>query len=505
MSTQTEGRVTTTRVAIIGAGLSGIAAAVNLKDAGIDDFVLLERAGDVGGVWRDNTYPGAACDTPSHLYSFSFATNPGWRRSYGRQAQIHQYTREVVDRHGLRAHLRLDHEVLDASWDDDAQQWVVTTPGETVRARVLLDCAGPLVEPSLPAIEGLESFDGPMFHSARWDHDVALAGKRVAVIGTGASAVQFVPELQPNVERLLVFQRTAPWVSPKVDRHIGPVERRVLSAVPAIAKALRANQFAYREAAHYPVMRRKRAVAKTVEALTRAIMCIQVRDPELRRRLQPDFEVGCKRILMSNTWYSTLAKPNVDVVTERIERITPTGLRTADGVDHHVDAIVLGTGFHIFDAEIAHRVHGRDGRSLAEAWGDQPRVFRGTTVAGFPNMFRFASVGSGLGHGSMVWQMEAQAAYVVDALRTLDERGMASAEVRADAVDAYFDDVLEGLRTSVWMGGGCRSWYQDASGAPTVLWPKSMTEYRRMTRRFDAESYELRPAAVGAQREAVTA
>jgi cation diffusion facilitator CzcD-associated flavoprotein CzcO len=367
-----------------------------------------------------------------------------------------------------------------------------------VTARFLLDCAGPLVEPSVPEITGLDAFAGAIFHSARWDHDVSLDGKRVAVIGTGASSVQFVPEIQPGVGRLLVFQRTAPWVSPKLDRRIGKLERRVLRAAPVLSKALRATQLAYREVGHYPVMRRRRTARKAAEAISRALLRLQVCDPQLRDRLTPNFEIGCKRILMSNQWYKTLGRPNVDLITAGIREIRPGGIITADGVEHPVDVIVLGTGFHVFDAEIAQRIHGRDGSSLTETWGSDPKVYRGTTVPGFPNMFRFASVGSGLGHGSMVWQMEAQATYAVDAIRTLDRMGKASAEVRPAAVESYIEDVTGKLRTSVWMGGGCRSWYMDSSGAPTVLWPKSMTEYRWITRRFDAENYELssEPAAM---------
>ena len=399
----------------------------------------------------------------------------------------------------------LGEEVLDASWDDGAQRWVIETTGLTVSARYLLDCAGPLVEPSLPDIEGLGSFAGAIFHSSRWDHDVPLDGKRVAVIGTGASSIQFVPEIQPRVGRLLVFQRTAPWVSPKLDRSISKLERRVLGAAPVLSKALRANQLAYREIGHYPVMRRKKVARKAAEAVSRAMLRLQVRDPQLRERLKPDFEIGCKRILMSNEWYTTLGRPNVDLVTDGIREIRPGGIVTTDGVEHPVDVIVLGTGFQVFDAEIAQRIHGRDGRSLTQTWGSSPKVFRGTTVPGFPNMFRFASVGSGLGHGSMVWQMEAQATYAVDAIRTLDRMGKASAEVLPAAVDSYIEDVSGKLKTSVWMGGGCRSWYMDSSGAPTVLWPKSMTEYRWITRRFDAESYELRsePAALVPERVAL--
>lgn len=496
---------TRTRVAIIGGGLSGIAAAVNLMQAGYTDFLILERASDVGGVWRDNVYPGAACDTPSHLYSYSFQPNPGWKRSFGRQPQIHAYIKGVVEKYGLRDHLRLDAEVLDASWDDDRQKWVLHTSDGQIESQLLLDCAGPLVEPSMPDIAGIEDFEGTLFHSARWDHDAELMGKRVAVIGTGASAVQFVPELQPNVERLTVFQRSAPWVSPKLDRHIGAAERGLLKFVPALAKGLRANQTASRELGHYPLMRRNKVARTLVTGVTRLMLRAQVRDPEMRRRLKPNYELGCKRILMSNTWYTTLVKPNVDVVSEKIERITAGGIRTADGVDHEADVIVMGTGFHVFDAPIAHRVHGRDGRSLAEAWGDQPHVFRGTTCAGFPNYFRFASIGSGLGHGSMIWQMEAQATYVVEALRTLDATGKASFDVRPEALKTYMEKIFDDFQGSVWQLGGCNSWYKDASGAPSVLWPRSMTTYKHMIRKFDAESYELRDAPAPANKGLVSA
>lgn len=490
---------TTTRVAIIGGGLSGIAAAVNLVQAGYSDFLVLEKAPDVGGVWRDNVYPGAACDTPSHLYSYSFEPNPEWKRSFSRQPQIHAYIRHVVEKYGLRDNLRLGTEVLDASWDDERHRWVLTTPDGQIESQLLLDCAGPLVEPSTPDIPGIEDFEGTLFHSARWDHDTQLAGRRVAVVGTGASAVQFVPELQPNVGRLMVFQRTAPWVSPKLDRHISAAERGLLKFLPPVAKALRANQTASRELGHYPLMRRNKLSRALVTGVTRIMLHAQVRDRTLRNKLKPNYELGCKRILMSNTWYSALVKPNVDVVTDAITRFTATGVQTADGTEHETDVIVLGTGFQVFDAPIAHRVHGRDGRSLSEAWGDQPHVFRGTTCRGFPNYFRFASIGSGLGHGSMIWQMEAQATYVVEALRTLDATGKASFDVKPEAVKAYMAKIFEDFEGSVWSLGGCDSWYKDASGAPSVLWPRSMTAYKNMIRTFDVRSYELFDAPVPSQ------
>ncbi len=482
-----------TRIAIVGAGFAGLGAAVHLQRAGESDFVVLERAQDVGGVWRDNTYPGAACDVPSHLYSLSFAPNAGWSRSFSRQEEIHDYLRSVATDFGIRPRIRFGQELRDATWDDDAHHWVVTTTDLHFTADILIDGCGPLTEPARPDIPGFDTFAGAVFHSARWDHDYDLAGKRVAVIGTGASSIQFVPEIQPKVARLVLVQRTPPWLIPRNDRTITALERRVLAAVPALQKVPRALQFAVREAAHFPIItsRRVRAVAQRVAL---AHLRRQVKDPALRERLTPDYEIGCKRILISNTWYPAITRPNVDIVGG-VTEIRPHTIVTADGAEHAVDAIILGTGFHVADAPAATLLHGRDGRSLAEVWGDRPSAYRGTTVAGFPNLFRLGGVGTATGHNSHVFQEESQLAYVLDALRTMRERGVDSIDVRPDAQRAYDAHVGRRVRETVWAVGGCDSWYLDGSGHASVVWPGPSTAFRRTTRRFDAEAYHLRTAA----------
>ncbi len=490
-------------IAIVGAGFAGLAAAVHLQRAGEHDHLIIERADEVGGVWRDNSYPGAACDVPSHLYSLSFAPNAKWSRSFSEQPEIYDYMRGVATEFGLRPRIRFGQELLDATWDDAAQHWTITTSGMRFTADVLIDGSGPLTEPQRPDIPGIDDFAGAMFHSARWDHGYDLRGKRVAVIGSGASAIQFVPEIQPLVEQMVLVQRTPPWLIPRNDRSISELERRVLARAPVLQRAARTVQYLTRELLHFPIItsERVRALAQRVAL---AHLHRQVRDPELRARLTPDYAIGCKRILISNTWYPAITQPNVEIAAG-VREIRPHAIVTDDGVEHEVDAILLGTGFHVADAPIAELVHGRDGRTLAEVWGDHPSAYRGTTVSGFPNMFRLGGVGTATGHNSHVFQEESQLVYVLDALRTMRERGAGSIDVLPAAQAAYNEHVGRSVRDTVWAVGGCKSWYLDASGHASVVWPGSTVKFRRTTSRFDPQAYELRPARAGrATREALS-
>jgi cation diffusion facilitator CzcD-associated flavoprotein CzcO len=486
------------RVAIVGTGFAGLGTAIRLRQQGIDDFVVLERADEVGGTWRDNSYPGCTCDVPSHLYSFSFAPNPGWSRSFSPQPEILDYLRDCADRFGVRPHIRFGHEVRSARWDEDARRWRIETDRGEVVAQVLVAGMGPLSEPAVPDIPGLASFEGAMFHSARWDHDHDLAGERVAVIGTGASAIQFVPEIQPEVERLTVFQRTAPWVVPRADRAISAVERRALRRVPGLQKAWRGAIYWAREALVWAFVHPR--LLRRLQRMAAGHLARQVEDPALRADLTPDYTMGCKRILISNDWYPALAQPNVDVVTSPIAEVRPHGVVTADGVEHPVDTIVFGTGFHVTDPPAADRLWGRDGLLLKDAWRDGMQAYLGAAIAGFPNLFMLIGPNTGLGHSSMVFMIESQIAYVLDCLRTMDDEGLDTVEVRRDVQAGFNAEVQSRLVDTVWNAGGCRSWYLDAAGRNTTLWPTYTWRFRLRTRRFDLGSYRTTVRTVRAVR-----
>jgi cation diffusion facilitator CzcD-associated flavoprotein CzcO len=479
-------------VAIIGAGFGGLGTAIRLKEAGIDDLVLLERAAAIGGTWRDNTYPGCACDVQSHLYSFSFAPNPHWSRSYSPQPEIWDYLERCTDRFGIRPHVRFEHEVTSAAWDGEAQRWIVDTTRGRFIARILVMAAGALSEPIIPDLPGLDSFAGPAFHSARWDHSVELDGKRVAVIGTGASAIQFVPAIQPRVRRMYVFQRTAPWIVPRHERTLRGFEQRVFRRAPAVQKLVRGAIYLQREAM-VELFRHPRVARLAQKAALRHLRK-SVADPELRRRLTPDFTLGCKRVLLSNEYYPAVAQPNVEVVTDRIAEVRPHSIVTADGAEREVDAIVFGTGFRPTDPPLAHAVRGVDGRTLMEAWGGSPVAHVGTTVAGFPNLFMLMGPNTGLGHTSVVYMIEAQIEHVLGAIRHLRATGAAAVEPRPEAQAAYVASVDRRMRGTVWVSGGCASWYLDATGRNSALWPDFTWRFRRRVARFRPDEYATIPA-----------
>ena len=476
-------------VAIVGAGFSGLGAAIALRRQGRRDLVVLDRAAGVGGTWWANTYPGCSCDVPSHLYSFSFAPNPGWSRTYSCQPEIRAYLERLVDDFGLAAHLRLSTEVTDAAWDAAAGRWTLTTSRGVMTARVLVAAMGPLAEPRLPDLPGLADFGGPVFHSARWDHSVELDGKRVAAVGTGASAIQFVPEIAPRVRKLHVFQRTPAWVLPHSGRRVSGAERALFRRVPAAQRAVRAGVYVGRELL-VPGFTRRPGLMRVVELGARRHLRAQVRDPVLRARLEPDYTIGCKRILPSNRWYPALCRDNVELVTAPIASVRPGAVVTADGAVREVDALILGTGFRVTDMPVGRWVRGRDGRHLADAWAGSPRAHLGTAVAGFPNLFLLLGPNTGLGHSSMVYMVESQLAHLTDALAVMDARGAAVAEVRPEAQAAFNAEVDRRMEKTVW-STGCASWYLDATGRNTMLWPDFTWRFRHRTRRFDPAAWRL--------------
>jgi cation diffusion facilitator CzcD-associated flavoprotein CzcO len=383
--------------------------------------------------------------------------------------------------------------VTGATWDDDAGRWRVETTAGTWTADALVAAPGGLSEPSIPDVPGIESFAGTTMHTARWDHGVELEGKRVAVVGTGASAIQVVPEIAPIAEHLTVLQRTPPWVVPHRDRPITAAERRIYRRVPALQRLVRTGVYWMRELL-VPGLVHKPGLMKGVERLARRHLATQVPDPELRRRLTPDYRIGCKRILPSNKWYPALSRDDVTVVTESLQEVRPNAVVAADGSVHEVDVIIFATGFHVTDLPIADLVRGRDGRTLGDVWQGSMQAYRGTAVAGFPNLFFVVGPNTGLGHNSIVVMIESQLTYIMDALRTMRERGAARVEVRPEVQEAYNTELQQRLRGTVWNTGGCSSWYLDASGRNTTIWPDFTWRFRLDLRQFDAGAYVLSPA-----------
>jgi cation diffusion facilitator CzcD-associated flavoprotein CzcO len=490
--------VTDHRVAIVGTGFSGLGMAARLKRDGIDDFVVLERNEGVGGTWWDNTYPGCQCDVPSHLYSFSFAPNPDWSRTYSLQPEIRDYLRDCAERFGITRQIRFGCELRSASWDEEGGVWRLETSDGELTARVLVAGVGPLSEPALPDIPGLDSFEGKVFHSARWDHEHDLSGERVGVIGTGASAIQFVPRIQPEVRSLHVFQRTPPWVLPHTDRPVTRLERRLYRAFPRLQRLARLGIYLSREWLVLAFSKR-RGLMKLPERLARRHLRRQVRDPELRSKLTPSYTIGCKRILLSNDWYPALTAPNVDVVSDGIAEVRGSSLVTSAGEEIEVDTVVLGTGFRVTDFPAADHLHGRDGRTLNDVWRGSPQAYLGTAIAGFPNLFMLLGPNTGLGHNSMVFMIEAQIAHVIRCLRALEESGAQALEVREGAQAAFNAQLQRELADTVWNAGGCKSWYIDRTGRNTTIWPRFTWQFRRSARGFEPAAYRFlgRPGAPG--------
>lgn len=475
-------------VLIIGAGCSGIGAAIRLRQAGFHDFVVLEKAGDLGGTWRENTYPGCACDVPSALYSYSFAPNAGWSHAFAGQAEIWSYLRRVADENGVLPRIRYRAEVISARWSDDERRWHVETTDGAWSARVLLAASGPLHRPALPALPGLAAFGGKVFHSAEWDHGHDLTGERVAVVGTGASAVQFVPEIQPRLRELHVFQRTPSWVLPKPNPPVPWAEREIFRRVPATQRALRRGQYAMLEALAFG-FRHPRAM-RALQRIGLLHLRRQVRDRRLREILTPSFVLGCKRILLSNTYYAALARPNVRVHPTAVASVRPGAVVGADGAAAAVDAIIFATGFHVTDPPIAERVFGAGGRRLADDWNGSPRGYMGTNVRGYPNFFLMLGPNLGTGHSSAFSIIEAQLDRFVAAVAAMSDRGWTRLEVRADAEAAYNDEVQAALPSTVYNAGGCSSYYLDRSGRNSTIWPWSTGRLVDRVSRFDAHAYE---------------
>ena len=477
-------------VIVVGAGISGIAAAIKLREAGVEDVVILEKADTYGGTWRANTYPGCACDVPSNLYSFSFAPNSEWSRVYGTQPEILAYVDRVAREHGLEEITRFGVEMTGAAWDPAAERWVLETTEGELTAGFVVAAAGPWNEPKIPDLPGLTGFPGAIFHSARWNHDYDLTGKRVAVIGTGASAVQFVPEIQPQVAELHLFQRTAHWVLPKVDHPVPDAEKWVKRNVPLFERALGAVEYAAMETVGL-AFHRPRPFMKVLQKVGEAYLRAVVREEELRTKLTPTYLLGCKRILFSNAYLQSLTRPNVEVHATGVAEVRGSTVVGSDGSEAEVDAIILGTGFHILDMPVADLVRGADGRTLAEHWQGSPEAYLGTTVAGFPNAFVVLGPSLGTGHTSAFAIAEAQVAFLVDAIVAARREGWSTLDTRAEVQAAYVDEVQSALVGTAYDAASCHSYYIDANGRNSFSWPWSTGELVRRASRFDPADFEI--------------
>lgn len=475
------------QIAIIGTGFGGLGTAIKLKQEGINDFAVFERADDVGGTWRDNSYPGCACDVHSHLYSFSFALNPRWSRMYSPQPEIWEYLRKCARDFGISQHLRFNHEVNRCVWQRQQQHWLIETSQGSYTANVIVAGVGALCEPAVPTLPGIESFQGKTFHSARWDHDYDLTGRNVAVVGTGASAIQFVPEIQPKVGKLHLFQRTPPWIIPRLDRAITEFEKRIFEFLPVTQYLVRAAIYWYREL--FLVGFRNPKWMGYFHRMALRHLERAVKDPQLRAKLTPSYTIGCKRILISNNYLPALTQPNVEVITERIREVRAHSIVTEDGVERPVDALIYGTGFQVTDMPFSKHVYGVEGRSMYELWQGSPKAYLGTTVSGFPNYFLLLGPNTGLGHNSVVFMIEAQIEHVMKALRYMRKHKIATIDPRPEMQTAFVSEVERRMQGTVWTSGGCKSWYLDKTGRNSTLWPDFTWQYRRLVVRFTPDAY----------------
>ena len=473
-------------IAILGAGFAGIGAAIRFKEAGITDFVVLEKASEIGGVWRENTYPGCACDVPSALYSYSFAPNPKWSRVFAEQAEIKAYLQDTAQRFGVMQYIQLNREMLDSRWDDDAKHWVVETNAGVYHAKFILGACGPMHEPVYPKIKGLDTFTGETFHSARWNHDYDLQGKRVAVIGTGASAIQFVPQIQPKVAKLTLIQRTPQWILPKMDQPLPVAAQAIFKLLPLTQQVMRGGIYGVFEALNGSMQHPQ--LMKQIQRLALFNLKRTVKDPVLREKLMPDFIIGCKRILQSNNWYPALTQSNVDVVRSGVKEIQGNVITASDGSQHEVDAIIYGTGFEISQPSMLKHIYGRGGRSLADVWQGSPIGYMGTMTAGCPNAFLMFGPNLAVSSSALII-IEAQLNYIIDALKQVDAQQITTIEVDPQRQESFNIIVQDALKDSVWNTGGCSSYFIDVNGRNSTLWPWTTFEMRKQLSRFHLNEY----------------
>ena len=484
---------TSVDVLIIGAGFSGLCMAIKLREAGMNSFLILEKSDDIGGTWYDNRYPGCACDIPSHLYSFSFEASPDWTRMYPGQQEIQDYLKRCIARHELNAKIRLNTRFQEAVWDESAGVWHATTAdGMRIQARVLVSGMGALHVPHYPELKGLEHFKGPAFHSSAWDYGVDLAGRNVGVVGTGASAIQFVPQIAPHVGKLYLFQRTPPWIVPRMDFAITDKWRRRFRYIPFLRWAFRQFIFWRQEFRVLGFLGHER-IRRAAEAIALRHLAGTIKDPKKRAALTPNYQLGCKRVLVSDDYYPALNRDNVELVTEKIAEVCEHSIVTGDGVERPIDVLIYGTGFRATEPLIGCRVVGRKGVEIHDAWEKRMSAYLGVTVTGFPNFFILLGPNTGLGHNSVVLMIEAQVRYAMECLKLMNRQNQRVMEVRPEIQERFVEDIYRRMKNTVWQSGGCRSWYQDQkTGEITTLWPGSVIAYLRRTRSVTPSDYELR-------------
>lgn len=480
------------KVIIIGGGFAGLGAAIKMKEQGIEDFILLEKGDELGGVWRENTYPGCACDVPSALYSYSFEPNPKWSRVFAPQAEIKNYLQDVAEKHQIMPFVRLGHEALSATWSDQDGCWIIQTNQGEFRAQFSIMACGPMHEPVLPAVSGIENFAGEIFHSSRWRHDIDLTGKRVAVIGTGASAIQFVPQIQPQVSQLTVFQRTAQWILPKSDMNLPKPVQALFKLLPLTQQLMRGGVYGIFETINGGIQ--SPTAMKQFQRLAKLHLQLTIKDPELRRKLTPDFIIGCKRILQSNNWYPALAQPNVRVIASGLAKVEGNTLIASDGSQCEADIIILGTGFEIAEPPIAKRVFNRFGQSMAEVWQGSPEGYKGTMVADCPNGFLMFGPNVAVSSSAFII-IEAQLTYIMDALRQAIELDIQTIEPDPEKTAVYNEKIQAALQSTVWNKGGCQSYFLDRNGRNSVAWPWTTFKLREQLSTFNLAEYRLNHAS----------
>ncbi len=475
-------------VAIVGSGFSGLGMAIFLKKAGRHNFIILEKADDIGGTWRDNDYPGAACDVPSHMYSFSFEQNPNWSRMYSGQAEILAYMKGCADKYELLPHVRCGQELLEARWAEEEQRWhLLTGTGARYTARVLVSGIGGLSRPALPNVKGLENFEGTVFHSARWNHDYDLTGKRVAVIGTGASAIQFVPQIAPQVAKLTLFQRTAPWLVPKPDGQLPEALKTAFRKIPGVQSLFRNTIYWQAEAFGVGFINPK--LMAPIEKLSRFHLERQIQDPALRAKLTPSYTIGCKRVLFTNNYYPALARDNVDVIASGVKEVRANSVIASDGSEHEVDAIICGTGFDVADPLGPLNIIDRDGNPVPH--DGSMHAYLGITLKNLPNLFMLLGPNTALGHNSIIFMIESQINYVMQCLEEMDKRKTSSITVKPASVDAYNERIQKELQKMVWSAGGCKSWYINDKGENFTIWPGFTWKYWLKTRKPDFKQMQF--------------
>lgn len=476
------------RIVVIGTGFAGICMGIKLLEAGTHDFIILEKSSEIGGTWRDNTYPGAACDVVSHLYSFSFEPNPGWSRMFAQQQEILDYTRHCAEKYGLKPHIRFNQEVTGGIFDEAGSQWVIHIKNDNdLRANVWINGMGPLNRAVMPDIPGLDTFSGNAFHSMHWQHDCELKGKRVGVVGTGASSIQIVPNIAKQVSELHVFQRTAAWVIHKPDRPMRAWEKWLFKALPFTQRLYRWYFYWVNELTVVALVKRP-ALTRFIKMLAERQMKRAGLPRELQKQLTPNYTIGCKRILPNNEFYPTFHLPHVHLHTTGIDHIAGNTLIGKDGTRTELDVLILATGFEAAEFPATFTVRGRKGQLLSEAWNEGPEAYLGSTVSGFPNMFFIVGPNTGLGHSSMILMIESQVRYIVSCLHEMGERGAATMDVLPEIQSRYNEEIQNRLVTTVW-NSGCVSWYRTKAGKNTSLWPGHTFEFSRRTQSVQPSEY----------------